>query len=198
MYVPPVADAKLVLDFDRDDMKRCTLSDRDTGEELFRVTSGEKFMSMTISRGDGSILALLERHDIMSDKITVAGRKRVSVRKWLKSPLMSRFPVTFEEEGRTYTWNRGDRGEMTLTSPSAGGANSIAVFQPSKRYLINQVSQQGSAYLALQPEAEEICDIVVASLVVLEQKIRWSRNVNSEAVAITAVGSIAIGSIAVR
>jgi len=186
MYLPPVT-AQVVLDFDPDDMKQCTISVRGSGKQVYQVASGEKLKTTTISRANESTpLAVLERHDMLSDKITFTGRESLSVRKWLKSHLFSSFPVTFEEGGRKYTWNQSDQGQLTLTSESDPD-RPIAWFQGTKRYLVDGASQVGSAYLALESEAEQIRDVVIISMLVLEQKTRWSKGSNISPAATTAL-----------
>jgi len=178
MYLPPVT-AHTVLDFDPDDMKQCTISVRGTGKQVYQVASDEKLKTTTIFRAyESTPLAVLERHDMQSDKITIIGRETLSVGKWLKSHLFSSFPVTLEEGGAKYTWNESGQGRLTLTSESDPD-RPIAWFQGTEQYLVDGASQVGSAYLALELEADQIRDVVVISMLVLPEKMRRSETKSS-------------------
>jgi hypothetical protein len=67
----------------------------------------------------------------------------------------------------------------------------IAWFQPSKTYITGEsIPETGPAYLALEKEAEEIQDTVVLSMLILEQKDRWSKARASALLADTSLGNM--------
>ncbi|KAF8888294.1 hypothetical protein BD779DRAFT_464062 [Infundibulicybe gibba] len=164
-----------ILVFSRDDMRQTTIFPPGGGP-LYVVDSSKSFTRTTVRRvaSDETPLAVIERRGMLPDRITFAGRRRIHLKRWLKtirgvstSPM---FPITFECAGESYIWNASN---LRIMLYSARAPNvPIAWFEPSKHGYVNGASTIYAAYLALQPEALEICDLAVISFLVLEQEYR--------------------------
>lgn len=88
-YLPPV-NANAVLDFDRDNMTSCVLSERASGKESYRVETTNKLKTTSIYRaGEDTPLAVVQRHNLLPDKITFAGEETLKVGKWLRTQVFS-------------------------------------------------------------------------------------------------------------
>ncbi|KAF8888295.1 hypothetical protein BD779DRAFT_1524597 [Infundibulicybe gibba] len=164
-----------ILIFSRDDMRQTTLFPRDGGP-LYVVNSFKSFTRTTVRRVEieATPLAVIERRGVLPDRITFTGQERVHLKRWLKpmggAPTSPMFPVTFESEGESYIWDVSDTRIMLYSARAPNVP--IAWFQPSEHSSVNGVTRIYAAYLALQPEALEIRDLVVISFLVLEQDYR--------------------------
>ncbi len=85
------------MDFSVDDVHNSTVRIR--GQNLYTVQSNRDVSITRVYRTDGgfepTLLALIERKDVVPDRVTIAGSKPMSARKFLKSSTFSRLYVIF-------------------------------------------------------------------------------------------------------
>ncbi|KAG5637046.1 hypothetical protein H0H81_005997 [Sphagnurus paluster] len=178
------ADAHAVFTFSRDDMRRTTLSLRGCGPRYI-VHPDRGFSRVTISHPvspnvdadaeHGTPIAVIEQRGFLPDRITFHGKQRTRLRSWLKFSTLTLFPVTFQENGRIYSWRTTQEGTLALYIPNT--TSPIAWFNPSRP------TEGEPARLTLRPEASAIQDAVVVSFLILEHKARTSTPPQADALA---------------
>ncbi|KAH9483432.1 hypothetical protein JR316_0002900 [Psilocybe cubensis] len=149
------------------------------GQPLYTVKSNLAITETTITTpldDPGVPLAKIERREIVSDKITIRGRETMKTKSWLKygGIFTIKFPATFEENGRKYMWKSSIVNQISLYLASDPD-RPIAWFEKSRKRVVDGEVVLHKAFLALQPEAMEIRDIVVLSFLILELKNRMGQ-----------------------
>ncbi|EGO22013.1 hypothetical protein SERLADRAFT_475122, partial [Serpula lacrymans var. lacrymans S7.9] len=176
---PAPSDASTILDFKRDVMTHTKITVRGDSTTCYTVETFKAGVGgvKTVVRQSNRTLAAIERRDILPDQVTLRdGDAPINLNKWLKSPVFSMFPITFEEAGKKYSWTRSSKGQLSLYEKGSEhkSAGCIAWFQPSRLSLegkdLDTVSH--CAYLALKEEADQIRDVVVVTCLLVEQKAR--------------------------
>ncbi|KAH7924087.1 hypothetical protein BV22DRAFT_1035602 [Leucogyrophana mollusca] len=177
VIAPPVSsDATTTLDFERDVVTSTTISARGDSTLVYSVESvrrsGSSNLNTLIREGD-KVLAVVERRGVLPDQLSLHGSAPLNLRKWIKSPMTSIFPATFEESGRKYRWKSNNGGKLQLYSDDrASGA--IAWFHPSRLTFSSDGGERTlqTACLSLRPEADRIRETVIVSCILVLQKMR--------------------------
>jgi hypothetical protein len=168
--------ATTILDFDHDEMLSMDATVRGQSHIRYSVRTvrgGVAGMSPKIifSQGEG-ILATVQRRDMTPDLLTLGG-ETMSLRSWLKTPMFSSFPASFNDEGETYLWKEGRDGRINLYKGGDTSTGTIARFHPSNFVMThNRRRITCHAHLDLQAEADLIREKVFISCVLLVQKTR--------------------------
>ncbi|KAG0701573.1 hypothetical protein DFH29DRAFT_925951 [Suillus ampliporus] len=173
----PAFGATTILDFDGDVMVSMNATVR--GKSRIRysartVKAGLVGMhpKTVFSQGE-RVLATVQRRDMAPDSLTL-GNKSMSLRRWLKTPMLSPFPVSFSEGGQTYLWKEGWSGGISLYKGSSTSA--IARFHPSDYSVTqNKGKIMRCAHLDLRPEADLIREKVFISCMLIVQKTARAR-----------------------
>ncbi|KIJ63408.1 hypothetical protein HYDPIDRAFT_113414 [Hydnomerulius pinastri MD-312] len=172
---PAVTDAaggNIVLEFDRDDMKNATICIRGEHRPSYFVNTPDNRIT-TIHAGD-FLLATVERKTLRPDLITFRDSPPMNLSDWLKSPVLSAFPITLEEGGRRLEWRENFVGQLSLHDPSKPQSQGTAVawFTKSRRRVENGKRVVHKAFLVVKPEVDYMRDIVVVSCLLAEHKLR--------------------------
>ncbi|KDR82277.1 hypothetical protein GALMADRAFT_207546 [Galerina marginata CBS 339.88] len=161
-----------------DNTNATTLYRRGNSDILYNVKTDISGTKTTFStpHDNNAPLALLQRREIVSDKITFKGVETKKVKSWLKYGGVAsiHFPATFEENGKGYIWKASIVGQLSLYLASDPDTP-IAWFERSKKRVVDGQVVVHKAFLALQPEALEIQDVTVLSFLILEQKNRMAQ-----------------------
>jgi len=167
--------ASTILDFDRDDMKRTTIRIRgaaNTQPHYYVETT--KSESRTVVRTGDQVVATIERREILPDQVTFKGSPSMSLSKWLKSPKITSFPITFVKDEKRYEWRINFIGQIALYEEGAAFTDAIAWFQSSRKRVVDGRLVVFNASLALKPEADLMRDTVLVSCLLAEQKARMN------------------------
>ncbi|EGN96461.1 hypothetical protein SERLA73DRAFT_162245 [Serpula lacrymans var. lacrymans S7.3] len=175
--------ASIILDFDRDDMKRTTIRIRGaTSTQPYYYVETTKSDSRTVVRTGDHVIATVERRDIFPDQITFKGSQSMNLSKWLKSPKMAKFPISFVKDEKRYEWRINFIGQVALYEEGAAVTDAIAWFQASRKRVVDGRPVVYNALLALKPEADLMRDTVLVSCLLVEQKARMNAKANELAV----------------
>ncbi|KAL0950588.1 hypothetical protein HGRIS_007380 [Hohenbuehelia grisea] len=166
-----------LLYFTPDNMKNSiiTLGAGD-GKPLYVIESNTDVTRTTLRRGgDSTPFAIVQRREILADKLSLHGAEPFKVNKWFHySGTFNVFPVSLEIEGSKFIWKSSMMGELSLYSVIAPNTP-IAWYQCSQRRVVDGRPVITAAYLVLRPDAVSIQDMVVLSFILLEHRSRMNR-----------------------
>ncbi|KAH7924063.1 hypothetical protein BV22DRAFT_1035572, partial [Leucogyrophana mollusca] len=185
--------ASVTLEFERDVMTSTTITVRGNSTPCYSVDSARagtfKPNLKTVIREGDRVLASVERRDMLPDQLSLHGSPPMALSKWLKSPITSSFPITFEESGRKYLWRRDSGGKLQLYMENAN-SDAIAWFHPSRLTFGadggNRVLHPAS--LSLTPEADIMRETVLISCILVLQKMRAKERTGETAGLLTTQG----------
>ncbi|PBL00063.1 hypothetical protein ARMGADRAFT_528627 [Armillaria gallica] len=112
------------------------------------------------------------------DKVVFKGEEKV-ISKWLhsesilaklKTSWVSIFPVTLVEEGRQYVFQGSPTGKLSMLIDD----RLIAWYTPSRKRIVEGQLRDIPATISLSIEAAYVQDLVIVTLIVLEQRWRTS------------------------
>ncbi|KDQ58707.1 hypothetical protein JAAARDRAFT_78330 [Jaapia argillacea MUCL 33604] len=160
---------QIVLVFDKDSMKNATISLNETRRPLYTIhTNRDHDRTEVRSVYSDTPLAVITRSTFFPDKVSLRGAEPVRLGRWLKTHGTSEFPITIEVEGRNYLWRTNAIHQLALFAED-DPYTPLAWFIKARRTPSGITSPP---YFVLTPEIDEIRDDIVASLVVVEQKVR--------------------------
>ncbi|KAI0713743.1 hypothetical protein C8Q76DRAFT_469026 [Earliella scabrosa] len=163
------------LVFDCESLASADLRVRGGRSILYSIRSSGKSLSSSrteVRKLEGRkavVVACIERHDILPDTIRLRDGNTVRLRSWLRHDT---FTVSFPDYGEThYTWKPTGLREIALFEEH-NSYSPVAVFRTAQLCFFNGVNVMMMPTLSLQPEAERIEELVLASLLVVEEKYR--------------------------
>ncbi|CAL1703145.1 unnamed protein product [Somion occarium] len=167
----PEREASTVLTFTRDSLLNSTLHLRGTSRVAYVIQTNNHSTRTEIRKiipgnDESPVVVRIDRSDLLADKITFTGIPSMKISQWLKSkkftdPYAS---STTNSAPMRYVWKPTSASEIALYREDIP-FRPIVWFRSSLRSV-------EPAYLALQPEAESLQDVVLASLVIVEQRYR--------------------------
>ncbi|KAJ8509136.1 hypothetical protein ONZ45_g8657 [Pleurotus djamor] len=164
--IPQPTPASTLLFFDKDSVLKTNISTyiNDRTEIVYIIDTNSSQTRTTFSKPlNSQPFAVLHAREFLPDTITFDGQKAVKIKEWLKpSKKSSKYPITFEERGQSYTWALylSDRPDTP-----------IAWFQRARKLALNGKPTSLPGFLVLEPEAVDIQDIAVASFLLMERKV---------------------------
>ncbi|KAF9048475.1 hypothetical protein BJ165DRAFT_1402393 [Panaeolus papilionaceus] len=176
--VVPSMGPSLALVFTPDNPCNSTITDQNTDEVLFRVSTEKRSGKITtfLNNDQGTTLASWEWHEVRPDILRLGDADAISSSVWLHKS-MNPFvdTVTFTDEGgRQLKWkgfSEGSQPRMYISDDKWFNKYPIVVFRPS--YKLNcPAPNTMPATLTLRPRAPEIMIPVVISFLMLEKTRR--------------------------
>lgn len=168
-----------ILFLNEDNLKNTTIIQRGRPTEpLYTVETAPSKSNTTLIRReyDGSTVATIYRSTLFSDRIELGVSPPTKVGKWLRKTgkLGQTFPVAFEVNGEDFIWKLTERHQLRLYA-SDNTSKPIASFRSSRKRLVGAEVVYDPARIKLSARANAICDVVVASLFVVEPRARAIR-----------------------
>jgi len=161
----------------------CNMSLRDEDLKVLYTTEtvfpGSKTLTH-IRNGDDEIIATLEWRDILSDKVTIGTKEKITLSSWLKKSTMPfTHTATFKDDaGQSYRWEGNGPGlQLQLFAEDSSSKEPIARFVKSHEGNSPKVPAT-PAQLHISPRGLEIRDLVVLSFIFLEKSRRMNENSN--------------------
>ncbi|KAL5533683.1 hypothetical protein ACEPAG_143 [Sanghuangporus baumii] len=184
---------------------RTDIIDADNPERvLYKVKTNERDPKpiTTYMDASGNIIATLEWHLRLSDKLSIRGGPKQNVGKWLKSKRSikgrSKGSSFTDKDGREYTWRNSEAGSVIYLSADEGDSSPIAMFIPGKGRFGDLNKQEGVILSSESAAALGIRDEIVLSALLLEKARKFSGSqstFSSEGVATAfGIGSLFTGS----
>ncbi|KAF8643039.1 hypothetical protein AX16_009240 [Volvariella volvacea WC 439] len=171
---PPSSNPDKVLYFDRPSFTDVRITDKHN-QVVYDVKSDKHGYTIKIYEGEKSNesnepCVIIQKSDIFSDKVKFRGQDPVKIKDWINGgDQISLF--IFQHEGRKYVWKATGSYQVSFYAET-DAENPIAWFQDP----IRSVGASGKAvvvpgYLALKGEALLMIDVVLASYLVVAQKV---------------------------
>ncbi|KAG6375731.1 hypothetical protein JVT61DRAFT_2577 [Boletus reticuloceps] len=166
--IAAAADGHIILSFDMDDMKNTVLRLRNDPRPRYLVHTVNN--AKTTVHGGDQLLATIERKTLRPDQITFPGASPMNLGDWLKAPMWSSFPLSFEEGGKRFQWRENFVGQLSLHDPTH--SETMAWFSKSRKRLENGKLVVHAAFIAIKPEYDHMRDAIVTSCLLAEHKLR--------------------------
>ncbi|KAF8548737.1 hypothetical protein OG21DRAFT_1470880 [Imleria badia] len=166
--IAAAASGYIILIFDIDDMKSTVLRLRDDPRPRYFVHTANN--TQTTVHGGDQLLAVIERKTFRPDQITFPGASPMNLSDWLKAPMWSSFPLSFEEGGKRFEWKENFVGQLSLHDPSH--SQMVAWFSKSRQRVENGKRVIYDAFIAIKPEYDHVRDTTVVSCLLAEHKLR--------------------------
>ncbi|KAL5536030.1 hypothetical protein ACEPAF_4124 [Sanghuangporus sanghuang] len=169
------------LELTSSDPCRTDIVDADSPERvLYKAKTKERGPKpiTTYTDASGNIIATLEWHLRLSDKLSVRDRPKQNVGKWLKNKRSikgrSKGSSFTDKDGREYTWRNSEAGSGIYLSADESDSSPIAMFIPRKGRFGDPNAQEGTILLSKRAAPLGICDEIVLSALLLEKARRFS------------------------
>lgn len=174
------SDRATLLHFDQDDMSNTIIRTDNNQFRYVVLTSGK---TTTISRCSGviasmEILATVKQRHLKPDLITFSDVRAAHLNAWLKSPLFSVFPISFQDSGKKFEWTESFAGQLFLREVTSQGAVTAGWFARASKRIENGRQVICKPYLALKPRVLNMMDTILVACVLTEQRLRMTAGKN--------------------
>ncbi|EJD02561.1 uncharacterized protein FOMMEDRAFT_155847 [Fomitiporia mediterranea MF3/22] len=160
---------------------RTTLTDAQSPQQIVYQATTDESGSRPITTfvdASGNVIASLEWHLHLSDKVSVHGREMENVGKWLKGKKLGKgrgFSFT-DEQGHTYTWEKAEDSPDIQVFADDDKTIAIAKFiPPALEKTPGGKPTTTFASILISKHAKQISDDVVLSALLIEKANRTSR-----------------------
>ncbi|KAF8653571.1 hypothetical protein AX16_003881 [Volvariella volvacea WC 439] len=166
-----------ILHFDRDSFTNARVMD-DQRRIVYDIKSDRDGYKTKVYEGEHTSKSddpfiTIAKSEIFADKLKLRGQEPVKIKNWLSGgDGVSWF--SFMHEGTRYIWRASGTYQVWFF-PDTDVDNPIAWYQPSRKVNINGEVRPIAGYLALKGKALEMIQIVLASYLLVAQKIGLNR-----------------------